>query len=314
MAIQLVTGGAGFIGSHIATELVARGKSVRVFDNLSTGKSSNISHLEGKIDFVKGDLLDRQATENALKDVEVIYHQAALASVPRSVAQPLDTHGHCVTATVNLLDVARQSGVRRVVFASSSSVYGDQPVSSKRELDLPSPISPYAAAKAACESFCQAFTATYGLETVILRYFNVFGPRQDPESEYAAVIPKFVNAIMADKQPTIFGDGLQSRDFTFVFNVVAANLAAADAENAAGRVFNAACGKQLTLLAVMDSINRILGKEIQPLFSDPRVGDVRESLADITAAQKVLGYSPSVGFDEGLKQSIEYYKGLSARE
>jgi len=314
MAIQLVTGGAGFIGSHIATELVERGKSVRVFDNLSTGKSSNISHLKGQIEFVKADLLDRSAVENALKNVEVIYHQAALASVPRSVARPLDTHTHCVTTTVNLLDVARQSGVRRVVFAGSSSVYGDQPFSSKRELDLPAPMSPYAAAKVACESYCRTFTATYGLETVVLRYFNVFGPRQDPKSEYAAVIPKFVIAIMADKQPTIFGDGLQSRDFTFVSNVVAANLAAADAENAAGRVFNAACGQQFTLLALIDSINRILGKEIKPLFSDPRTGDVRESLADITAAQKVLGYSPSVEFEEGLKRSIEYYKSLTARE
>jgi UDP-glucose 4-epimerase len=314
MAIQLVTGGAGFIGSHIATELVERGKSVRVFDNLSTGKSSNISHLEGQIEFVKADLLDRSAVENALKDVEVIYHQAALASVPRSVARPFDSHAHCVTTTVNLLDVARQSGVRRVIFAGSSSVYGDKPFSSKRESDLPAPISPYAAAKAACENYCRAFTATYGLETVVLRYFNVFGPRQDPKSEYAAVIPKFVMSIMADKQPTIFGDGLQSRDFTFVSNVVAANFAAADAENAGGRVFNAACGQQFTLLALIDSINRILGKEIKPLFSDPRTGDVRESLADITAARKILGYSPSVGFEEGLKRSIEYYKSLTARE
>ena len=314
MAIQLVTGGAGFIGSHIATGLVERGKSVRVFDNLSTGKPSNISHLEGKIEFVKADLLDRSAVLNALKDVEVIYHQAALSSVPVSVARPLDSHNHCVTGTVNLLDVARQSGVRRVVFAGSSSVYGDQPFSSKREVDLTSPLSPYAAAKVACEAYCLAFAATYGLETVVLRYFNVFGPRQDPKSEYAAVIPKFVIAMMADEQPTIFGDGLQARDFTFVSNVVAANLAAADAENVAGRVFNAACGRQFTLLALIDSINRILGKEIKPLFADPRPGDVRESLADITTAEEVLGYSPDVGFEEGLKQSIEYYKSVTARE
>jgi UDP-glucose 4-epimerase len=258
MAIQLVTGGAGFIGSHIATGLVERGKSVRVFDNLSTGKPSNISHLEGKIEFVKADLLDRSAVLNALKDVEVIYHQAALASVPASVARPLDSHNHCVTGTVNLLDVARQSGVRRVVFAGSSSVYGDQPFSSKREVDLTSPMSPYAAAKVACEAYCLAFAATYGLETVVLRYF--------------------------------------------------------DAENVAGRVFNAACGRQFTLLALIDSINQILGKEIKPLFADPRPGDVRESLADITTAEEVLGYSPNVEFEEGLKQSIEYYKSVTARE
>ena len=306
----LVTGGAGFIGSHIATALVELGERVRVLDNLSTGSLENLVHLQGKLDFVEGDLLDRDVVQQTVQDIEVVYHQAALASVPRSVAKPLDTNAACVTGTVNLLDCSRLGGVRRVIYAGSSSAYGDQPFVSKREQDLPAPLSPYAAAKLAGESYCQAFTATYGLETVAIRYFNVFGPRQDPDSEYSAVIPKFVTAMLAGKQPTIYGDGKQSRDFTYVDNVVQGNLAAAKVPDASGKVFNVACGSQFNLLDLVESINQVLGTDIEPLFAEPRPGDVRESLADISAAREVLGYQPIVDFTDGLRRSIEYYRSL----
>ncbi|MCA9230070.1 MAG: SDR family oxidoreductase [Planctomycetales bacterium] len=307
----LVTGGAGFIGSHIASALVEQGEEVRVLDNLSTGRIENLAHLDGKVEFLEGDLLDRKAVESAVQEVEVVYHQAALASVPRSVARPMDTHAACVTGTLNVLDASRLAGVRRVVYAGSSSAYGNQPFSSKRETDLPAPLSPYAAAKFAGESYCRAFAATYGLETVVIRYFNVFGPRQDPHSEYSAVIPIFVTAMLAGKRPTIYGDGKQSRDFTYIENVVRGNLAAAVAPDVSGRVFNVACGSQFTLLDLVAAINQVLGTKIEPQFAEARVGDVRESLADITAARKCLGYEPVVDFTEGLRRSIEYYRDLS---
>jgi UDP-glucose 4-epimerase len=310
MVRALVTGGAGFIGSHIATALVERGDQVVVLDNLSTGKKQNLEHLDGRIRFVHGELQDREAVKDALQGVEIVFHQAALASVPRSVAAPLDTHDACVTGTLNLLDLARAAGVRRVIYAGSSSAYGDQPFQSKREIDLPRPLSPYAAAKLAGEYYLQAFTATYGLETVTIRYFNVFGPRQDPNSEYSAVIPKFVTAVLRGERPTIYGDGTQSRDFTYIDNVVSGNLAAADAPHAAGRVINVACGEQFSLLQLMDSINRVLGTDIQPIFADRRPGDIKSSLADISLAQKLLGYQPLVTFDEGLRRSIKYYQSL----
>jgi len=306
----LVTGGAGFIGSHIATALVQRGDEVRVFDNLSTGSLENLDHLKGKIEFIEGDLQDRRSLEQVIKGVDVVYHQAALASVPRSVAKPMDTHEACVTGTLNVLDCSRLADVQRVIYAGSSSAYGDQPFSSKREQDLPSPLSPYAAAKFAGESYCQAFTATYGLETVVIRYFNVFGPRQDPEGEYSAVIPIFVTAMLAGKQPTIYGDGKQSRDFTFIDNVVAGNLAAAKAPGAPGKVFNVACGTQFTLLDLVAAINEVLGTDIKPRFAEVRKGDVRESLADISAAREIFGYEPAIDFSEGLLRSIEYYRSL----
>lgn len=310
MANYLVTGGAGFIGSHIATALVDRGDSVRVLDNLSTGTRANLEHLGDRVKLIEGDLLDRAKVEEAVSGVEVVYHQAALASVPRSVAQPLDTNAACVTGTLNVLDAARRANVRRVVYAGSSSAYGNQPHMSKRESDLPAPLSPYAAAKLAGESYCQAFTETFGLETVVIRYFNVFGPRQDPHSEYSAVIPLFVTAMLADRQPTIFGDGLQSRDFTYVENVVRGNLAAADSPQAVGRVLNVACGQQFSLLDLITSINHVLGTNIEPIFDEPRAGDVRESLADISAAREILDYAPAVSFEEGLRRSIEYYRTL----
>ena len=310
MTSYLVTGGAGFIGSHIATALVERGDHVRVIDNLSTGTRANLAHLGDKVELIEADLLDAVALEQAIDGVDIIYHQAALASVPRSVEKPLDTNAACVTATLMLLDAARRAEVRRVIYAGSSSAYGNQPFMSKRESDLAIPLSPYAAAKLAGEYYCRAFTETYGLETVAIRYFNVFGPRQDPNSEYSAVIPLFVTAMLAGRKPTVYGDGFQSRDFTFIDNVVAGNLAAAEAPGAAGRVFNVACGRQFNLLELIASINRVLGTEIEPEFSDPRPGDVRESLADISAAQEVLGYAPVVDFEEGLRRSIDYYRSL----
>lgn len=315
MSKYLVTGGAGFIGSHIATALAERGERVRVLDNLCTGKRANLAHLEGKVDFIEGDLQDRAAVEKALDGVEVVFHQAALASVPRSVAAPLDTNAACVTGTVNLLDAARQAKVKRLVYAGSSSIYGDRAGkgTAKSETDLPDPISPYAAAKAAGELYCQAFCATYGLPTVTVRYFNVFGPRQDPNSEYSAVIPKFVMKMLAGERPTIFGDGKQSRDFTYVANVVEGNLRAASAADAPGKTFNIACGESLDLLQLVAAINRVLGTKIEPIFDPPRAGDVRDSLADISQAKAVLGYKPVVDFDEGLRRSIDYYRTLAKK-
>lgn len=314
MSTYLVTGGAGFIGSHIVTALVERGDRVRVLDNLSTGKRANLAHLADKVELVEGDLVDRAAVDRALDGVKIVFHQAALASVPRSVAEPLDTNAACVTGTVNLLDAARKCGVERVVYAGSSSIYGDRTAAAaKHETDLPDPVSPYAAAKAAGELYCQAFTATYGLPTVTVRYFNVFGPRQDPQSEYAAVLPKFVMKMLAGERPTIFGDGKQSRDFTYVANIVAGNLLAASVPEAAGKTFNIACGEKLDLLDLVAAINRVLGTKLEPVFDPPRAGDVRDSLADISLAKKVLGYKPVIDFDEGLRRSIDYYRTLAKK-
>jgi len=306
----LVTGGAGFIGSHIAEALVRRGDRVRVVDNLSTGHLANMDSFRDSIEFVEGDLCQPDVVKRVVEGVDCIFHEAALASVPRSVAAPLDTHAHCVTATINLLDAARRAGVRRLVYAASSSAYGDQPNSSKRESDLPAPISPYAAAKLAGEHYCGAFAAAYGFETVALRYFNVFGPRQDPNSQYSAVIPLFITAMLAGRRPTIYGDGYQSRDFTYVDNVVHANLLAADAPGVAGRMFNCANGLSTNLLTLIDVLNRLLGTNVKPVHDKPRVGDVRESMADITQARKMLGYETQVHFEEGLRRSIDYYRSL----
>jgi UDP-glucose 4-epimerase len=313
MRTFLVTGGAGFIGSHIAEALVARGDKVRVLDNLSTGYLKNLDAFRKQIDFIEADLTDAAAVARAVEGVECIFHEAALASVPRSIENPLATNAACVTGTVMLLDAARRAGVRRVVYAGSSSAYGDQPTSSKRETDLPAPISPYGAAKLAAEYYCRAFAASFSLETVTIRYFNVFGPRQDPGSAYSAVIPLFITAILAGRQPIIFGDGHQSRDFTYVANVVHANLLAADAPDVSGRMFNVANGRSTSLLELLDALNQILGTHIEPTFAPPRVGDVRESLADITQARKLLDYEPQVAFQEGLCRSIEYYRTIVGR-
>jgi UDP-glucose 4-epimerase len=240
-----------------------------------------------------------------------VFHQAAIPSVPRSVREPLPSHASGPTATLHVLEAARRAGVRRVRFAASSSAYGDTDELPKHEAMPARPLSPYAAGKLAGEAYCQAFTASFGLETVVIRYFNVFGPRQDPNGEYSAVIPKFVVAMLAGKQPTIFGDGLQSRDFTYVENVVQGNLAAAEAPAAAGRILNVACGRQYNLLDLIASINRVLGTQIKPVFKPARAGDVRESLADISTAREILGYEPTIDFDEGLRRSIDYYRTLA---
>jgi UDP-glucose 4-epimerase len=313
MRTFLVTGGAGFIGSHIAATLVERGDRVRVLDNLSAGFEANMAGFRDKIEFIKGDVTDPSAVARAVDGVDCVFHEAALASVPASVDRPLDSHAACATGVVTVLDAARRAGVRRVVYAASSAAYGDQPTSSKRETDLPAPLSPYAAAKAAGELYCQAFWATFGLETVAIRYFNVFGPRQDPHSQYSAVIPLWITAILSGRQPIIYGDGRQSRDFSYVGNVVHANLLAADAPSVAGRTINAADGRSIDLLTLLDVLNRLLGTSIKAQFAPARVGDVRESLADVTLARKILGYEPQVNFEEGLRRSIDYYRTIAAR-
>ncbi|MCE9546675.1 MAG: SDR family oxidoreductase [Planctomycetia bacterium] len=313
MRTFLVTGGAGFIGSHIVTALVERGDRVLVLDNLSTGHLANLEHLSRDVEVIEADLIDVDAVAQAVRGVDCIFHEAALASVPRSVEAPLDTNAACVTGTVTLLDQARRAGVRRLVYAASSALYGDQPYCSKREIDLPAPISPYGAAKLAAEYYCQAFAATYGIETVALRYFNVFGPRQDPDSPYSAVIPLFITALIEGRRPTVFGDGLQSRDFTFVANVVHGNLLAADAPGVSGRSFNLANGRSITLLDLLATLNKYLGTNVQPVLAPPRAGDIRESMADITMARQFLGYEPQVGFDEGIRQSIDYYRAMYER-
>ncbi len=312
MRTFLVTGGAGFIGSHIVEALVARGDRVRVLDNLSTGHAGNLEHLREKIEFIEGDVVDPRSVAGAVKDVDCVYHQAALASVPRSVERPLDTNAACVTGTLTVLDEARRAGVRRLVYAGSSSAYGNQPTSPKRETDLPAPISPYGVAKLAGESYCHAFWTSYGFETVAIRYFNVFGPRQDPNSQYSAVIPRFITAMLAGRQPMIYGDGHQSRDFTFVSNVVQGNLLAADADAklVAGRTFNVAGGRSTNLLELIAILNDLLNTRIEPVHEPLRAGDVRESLADITLARQRLGYEPQLDFQQGLRRSIDYYRQI----
>ncbi len=307
MGQYLVTGGAGFIGSHIVTRLCNDGHTVRILDNLSTGSLDNLAHVAGRYEFFHADLNDRSVVDRAVDGVEVVFHEAALASVPRSVEDPLATHEACVTGTVNLLDACRLADVRRVVYAASSSAYGNAVAMPKRESQLPGPLSPYAAAKLAAELYCEAFASTYGLETVRLRYFNVFGPRQDPNSPYSAVIPRFVAALLAGEQPVIYGDGSQSRDFTYIDNVVAGNLLAAKVPGVSGRVYNCACGSSLDLITLLRAICEQLKVPFAPRFEAPRVGDVLHSWADITAAERDLGYRPLVPIREGLAKTVAWY-------
>jgi UDP-glucose 4-epimerase len=314
MANVLVTGGAGFIASHIAEACVQRGDKVRVLDNLSMGFMHNLRNVERDIEFIKGDVADPDMAARATRGVEIVFHQAALASVPLSLERPLDTHSACATGTLNILHHSAKSGVRRVVYAASSSAYGDRPYSAKRETDLPQVLSPYAAAKLAGELYCQAYFYSFGLETVGLRYFNVFGPRQDPASPYSAVIPLFVTAILGGQPPTIFGDGGQSRDFVFVKNVVQGNLLAAEKAEAAGKVFNMAEGRQTSLLQLLELLSKLLGQTVKPNFQPARQGDVRESLADISQARTLLGYHPQNSLEEGLRQTIDYYRSLAEKK
>ena len=310
MTTYLVTGGAGFIGSHITTRLVEEGHRVRVLDNLCAGSLNNLAHLKDGFEFFHGDVSDAKAVQQAIDGVEIVFHQAALASVPLSVKDPVLVHNACVTGTITVLDAARQSGVRRVVYAGSSSAYGNEPTMPKRESQLPEMLSPYAAAKLAGELYCEAFAACYPLETVRLRYFNIFGERQDPASPYSAVIPLFVAAVLEGRRPTIFGDGSQSRDFTYVGNVVHANLLASRANGVSGKVFNVACGSSLTVIDLLRQICDRLKVPFDPIFAPPRAGDVKDSWADISATERELGYQPQVGLTEGLQRTINYYASV----
>ena len=310
MKSYLVTGGAGFIGSHIAEVLVERGDKVRILDNFSGGFESNYAHIANDLEVVRGDITDAAVTLQAMQGVDCVFHHAALASVPLSVDRPLESNHACVTGTVTVLDCARRCGVRRVVYAASSAAYGETSFSMKRESDLPQPLSPYAVAKLAGEYYCQSFAHTYGLETVCLRYFNVFGPRQDPDSPYSAVIPIFITRILNGQPPVVYGDGLQTRDFTFVKNVVHGNLLAAEAPGAVGRVLNIADGRRTSLLQLIAALGRALGCDVEPRFEPARPGDVRDSLADIAEARAALGYEPKIDFETGLEMSIDYYKSL----
>ena len=311
MRTFLVTGGAGFIGSHIAEALVARGDRVRVLDNLSTGRLSNMDGFRDRIEFLHGDLLDAAALSAAVRDVDCIFHEAALASVPLSVERPLDVHAAAATGTLTVLDAARRAGVRRVVYAASSAAYGNQPAIRKCESDPVAPLSPYAAAKLAGELYCQAFTATYGLETVALRYFNIYRAAAGPGQPLLGRHPAVHHGHVGRPAAGVYGDGRQSRDFCFVGNAVAANLLAADAPGVAGRVLNVANGKSIDLLTLVDVLNRLLGTHSAPEHQPPRAGDVRESLADITLARTLLGYEPAVDFQQGLRQSIDYYRSIA---
>jgi nucleoside-diphosphate-sugar epimerase len=306
--LYLVTGGAGFIGSHIVEALVNRGDRVRVLDNFITGRRENLSPVAGRVEFIEGDLRDYATTLRAAEDARVIFHQAAVPSVPRSVAEPALNHDVNVNGTFNVLMAAREAGVRRVVYAASSSAYGDTETLPKREDMPPSPLSPYAASKLFGEYYCQVFTRVYGLETVSLRYFNVFGPRQDPSSPYSGVISKFVTALLNGDQPVIYGDGEQSRDFTFVANVVDANLRAAESEEAIGEVINLGIGERVTLNQLLAELQKIIGSNLPTRYEETRPGDVRHSLADISRAVEMIGYRPLVGLAEGLRRTVEWYR------
>jgi nucleoside-diphosphate-sugar epimerase len=302
----LVTGGAGFIGSSIVRRLLERGDEVRILDNFSTGRRSNIAELMDEIELLEGDLRSYERVHNAVRGCDVVIHEGALPSVPRSVQDPLTSNEVNVTGTLNVLLAARDNGARRVVFASSSSVYGANEEQPKREDLLPMPISPYGVSKLAAERYCLAYMQVYGLEAVPVRYFNVFGPRQDPASQYSAVIPRFIRMVSEGESPVIFGDGLQVRDFTYIDNVVDATVAAAVVPEAAGHVMNIACGERVVLLDVVRAIGDALGVKVEPTFTEPRLGDIRESVACVDEARRILGYDPKVSFAEGVSRTARY--------
>ena len=308
MAEYLVTGGAGFIGSNIVQELLKRSGKVRILDNFSTGKRQNLRPFLNDIELIEGDIRSYHIVREAVRGVDFILHQAALPSVPRSIKDPITTNEVNVVGILNVLDAAREAGVKRVVYASSSSIYGNSAILPKVEDMAPDPLSPYAVSKLAAEKYCKVFYEIYGLETVCLRYFNVFGPNQDPSSQYSAAIPKFITAILNGSQPTIYGDGEQSRDFTYVENVVEANLLACQAEKVGGMVLNIACGERITVNKLVRKINETLGKNVQAKYVDEREGEVKHSLASVERAKQCLGYEPRVSFEEGLKKTIEWYK------
>jgi nucleoside-diphosphate-sugar epimerase len=307
MASYLVTGGAGFIGSHLAEELVRRGHVVRIVDNLSSGRLQNLEHIS-PVEFLEGDLADLAVARRAADGMDFVLHQAAIPSVPRSVADPIASNRANVDAALNMLVAARDAGVKRLVFAGSSSVFGNTPVMPKREDMFPSPLSPYALQKLVAEQYCQMFTRLYGFETVTIRYFNVFGPRQDPSSPYSGVISLFASALLEGRRPTIYGDGLQTRDFTYVANVVDGVLRACETPAAAGEVINVATGSCVSLRDLLSAMNGILGTELEPAYESAREGDVRDSLADITKAQRLLDYVPLVSLADGLRPTMEWYR------
>lgn len=311
MAICLVTGGAGFIGSHLVEALVRAGHTVRVLDNFSTGSRDNLAAVRDDIEIIPGDITDQETVHIAMREIEIVFHQAALASVPRSIADPLATHNACVNGTLHVLQAAREAGVRRVVYAASSSAYGNTERLPKTETDPTNPLSPYAVAKLAGEQYCAAFTNVYGLETVRLRYFNVFGPRQTPDSPYAAVIPLFIEALTNERSPLIHGNGDQTRDFTYVADVVQANLRAAEAANVAGKVYNVACGQRTSLLDLLGILNSLLGTDIAATHGPARPGDVKHSQADIERARSELGYRPTTDMYTGLSHCLEWWNQRS---
>jgi UDP-glucose 4-epimerase len=308
MGLCLVTGGAGFIGSHIVRRLLAEGHKVRVLDNFSTGHRRNLADFEKEIELIEGDIRDEEAARRATDGVDTVFHLAARASVPRSVEFPFEANEVNVTGTLQMLLAARAAGVRRFVYSASSAAYGETPTLPKIETMAPSPLSPYAVSKLAAEYYCFCFASVYGMQTISLRYFNVFGPRQDPNSQYAAAIPAFVTRMVRGQRPIIFGDGEQSRDFCFIDNVVNANLLSMKAGKISGETVNIACGDRVTLNQIIAQINKHLGTNIAPDYQPPRAGDVRHSLADVSAARAAIGYEPKVMFNEGLRLSIDWYR------
>jgi len=311
MALYLVTGGAGFIGSHLAEELVRRGERVRVVDSLITGKRRNLTHIAG-IDFLEGDLAELDVARRAVEGADFVLHQAAIPSVPRSVQDPLTSHRANVDATLNVLLAAREAGVTRLVYAGSSSAYGDTAVLPKVETMAAAPLSPYALQKLVGEQYCQMFTRLYGLETVTIRYFNVFGPRQDPSSPYSGVISLFISALCEGRAPTIYGDGEQTRDFTYVANVVDGVLRACRADGVSGDVINVATGGRISINTLFRAVRDLVGGRVEPVYAAARAGDVRDSQADIGKARRLLGYTPGIGFDDGLKRTVEWYRTSQA--
>src|SRR3954467_1566960 len=313
MSLCLVTGGAGFIGSSLARALIARGDRVRVIDNFSSGKRENLADIAGQIELIEGDILDDRALARAVEGVELVFHEAAIPSVPKSMAEPIENHAANATGTLRVLEQSRRAKVRRLVYAASSAAYGDAPGLPKVETMPPAPISPYGGSKLAGEQYAQIYARAYGVETVCLRYFNVFGPRQDPASEYAAVIPKFITAALAGKQPRIFGDGQQSRDFCHIDNVVAANFAAAAPEGSrvSGGVFNIGCGEAIDLNRVVAILGDVLGRKIDAIYEPARAGDILHSWGDVSAARTAFGFRAPVSFTDGLRRTIEWYKSRS---
>jgi len=307
MAHYLVTGGAGFIGSHLCEELIRRGERVRVVDSLITGKRENLAHLP-QVEFLQGDLADIDVARRAVQGIEYVLHQAAIPSVPRSVEDPVTSNRANIDASLSVLVAARDAGVRRVVYAGSSSAYGNSETLPKVETMPTAPLSPYALQKLVAEQYCQMFTSLYGFETVTIRYFNVFGPRQDPSSPYSGVISLFISALCEDRRPTIYGDGEQTRDFTYVANVVDGVLRACHAPGASGEIINVATGGRISLKQLFEVVKRKVGSQLEPIYSEPRAGDVRDSQADIGKAERLLGYTPSVSFDDGLGRTVAWYR------